>query len=94
VADLQPIHGDASFSNLLATTAGPRWNDLEDVCVGPVEWDVAGVLADARAKRGDEFAAEVLAAYGRDFDPSALERFEPVHELYGDLWRRYRSRAD
>ena len=34
VADLQPIHGDASFSNLLSTSEGPRWNDLEDVCIG------------------------------------------------------------
>ncbi len=31
--DQQPLHGDASFSNLLATSRGPRWNDLEDVCV-------------------------------------------------------------
>ena len=39
----QPLHGDASLSNLLATAGGPRWNDFEDVCVGAVEWDVAGV---------------------------------------------------
>ena len=61
----QPLHGDASLSNLLAADSGPRWNDFEDVCIGPVEWDVAGVVADARAKRGDAFSAELLAAYGR-----------------------------
>jgi hypothetical protein len=93
LADQQPIHGDASFSNLLATGSGPRWNDFEDVCVGTVEWDVAGVLSDARAARGDAFSAEVLAAYGGECDPAALERVDEVHALYGALWRRYRRRA-
>jgi Ser/Thr protein kinase RdoA (MazF antagonist) len=93
VADPQPLHGDASLSALLATSSGPRWNDFEDVCLGPVAWDVAGVVSDARAAHGDAFSAEVLAAYGRDFDPVALERLDQVHALYGALWRRYRRRT-
>jgi thiamine kinase-like enzyme len=91
--DRQPLHGDASLSNLLATSRGPRWNDFEDACVGTVEWDVAGVLSDARAAHGAGFSAEVLAAYGGDCDPAALERVDQVHALYGRLWRRYRRRA-
>lgn len=93
--DQRPLHGDASFSNLLATADGPRWNDFEDVCVGPVEWDVAGVVADARERHGSAFAAEVLAAYGNGCDPDVLARVDAVHALYGTLWRRYaiRSRA-
>jgi thiamine kinase-like enzyme len=91
--DQQPLHGDASLSNLLMTSSGPRWNDFEDVCFGTVEWDVAGVLSDARAAHGDEFSAEVLAAYGDECDPAALERVDQVHALYGALWRRYRRRA-
>lgn len=91
--DQQPLHGDASLSNLLATSSGPRWNDFEDVCVGTVEWDVAGVLSDARAAHGDAFSAEVLAAYGGEYDQAALERVDQVHALYGVLWRRYRRRA-
>jgi hypothetical protein len=91
--DRQPLHGDASLSALLATSAGPRWNDFEDVCVGRVEWDVAGVLSDARDAYGEAFAAEVLAAYGA-CDAVALERVEQVHDLYGDLWRRYRRSAE
>jgi hypothetical protein len=88
--DQQPLHGDASLSNLLATSSGPRWNDLEDVCVGTIEWDVAGVLSDARAAHGDAFSAEILAAYGGECDQAALERVDQVHALYGVLWRRYR----
>jgi Ser/Thr protein kinase RdoA (MazF antagonist) len=91
-AERQPLHGDASLSNLLPTRSGPCWSDLEDVCLGAVSWDVAGLVADARAAHGDAFGAEVLAAYGRDFDPAALERLDQVHGLYGDLWRRYRRR--
>ncbi|HEY6892242.1 MAG TPA: phosphotransferase, partial [Solirubrobacter sp.] len=88
--DRQPLHGDASLSALLATSGGPRWNDFEDVCVGRVEWDVAGVLSDARAAHGAAFSAEVLAAYGGDCDRAALHRVDQVHALYGTLWRRYR----
>ena len=90
VADQQPVHGDASLSNLLATSSGPRWNDLEDVCIGSVDWDLAGLLSDARAKHGDAFSAEVQAAYGGRHDRAALDRIDQVHTLYGALWRRYR----
>jgi thiamine kinase-like enzyme len=38
---VQPIHGDAHVGNLLATEKGWLWNDFEDVCLGPVAWDVA-----------------------------------------------------
>jgi hypothetical protein len=89
----QPLHGDGSFSNLLSTSGGPRWNDFEDVCVGGIEWDVAGVLSDARTRHGEAFSAEVLAAYGGECDPDALDRVDQVHALYGTLWRRYRGRA-
>lgn len=37
----RPLHGDAHTGNMLMTQAGPRWMDFEDVCVGPVEWDLA-----------------------------------------------------
>jgi hypothetical protein len=89
----QPLHGDASLSNLLATGSGPRWNDFEDVCVGAVEWDVAGVVSDARARYGETFSSELLAAYGGGLDPAALAQVDEVHEVYGTLWRRYHRRT-
>lgn len=46
----QPLHGDAHTGNVLLTSSGPRWNDFEDVCVGPIEWDLASLtLTDAAA---------------------------------------------
>src|SRR5436190_10066325 len=61
----QALHGDASMSNLLRTDSGPVWIDLEDVCFGPVAWDILGLVTSARA-RGErpEFIQELLAAYG------------------------------
>jgi hypothetical protein len=48
----RPVHGDAHAGNVLATRSGHRWVDFEDVCLGPVEWDLAsagltGTHADA-----------------------------------------------
>jgi hypothetical protein len=37
----RPLHGEPHGGNLLATPAGPRWIDLEDAAMGPVEWDLA-----------------------------------------------------
>jgi hypothetical protein len=87
--DAQPLHGDASLGNLLVTERGPVWNDLEDVCRGPVEWDVAGVVHSARV-RGlpDAFTVEVLAAY----DGPSLDDLAPLlaaHELYLDVWQAF-----
>ena len=43
----RPLHGEAHFGNLLSTDEGPRWVDLEAACVGPVEWDLASLPAEA-----------------------------------------------
>ena len=47
----RPLHGDAHTGNVLMTPGGPLWTDFEDVCVGPVEWDLASmtITEDARA---------------------------------------------
>jgi hypothetical protein len=39
----RPLHGDAHTGNVLMTPGGPLWTDFEDVCVGPVEWDLASM---------------------------------------------------
>ena len=86
----QPLHGDASLSNLLTTEAGPRWNDFEDACCGSPTWDVVGLVDDAREHHGEAFAADLLRAYGRDTDPALVQLVRDTHALYGTLWQRYR----
>jgi Ser/Thr protein kinase RdoA (MazF antagonist) len=89
----QAIHGDASISNLLRTDRGLLWNDLEDVCIGPVHWDVAGLVLDARTRGADEaFVADLLDAYGRP-DLEALDDFIAAHLLYTTIWRAHRMSA-
>jgi hypothetical protein len=87
----QPLHGDASLSNLLRTPHGLLWNDFEDVLEGPAQWDVAGyamALVDAGADEG--FVHRALDAYGWDHDVD-LAPFTAAHEVYGEIWRRYRA---
>ena len=83
----QPIHGDASISNLLRTDRGLIWNDLEDVCVGPVHWDVAGLIIDPRARGGSE---ALLRAYG-GLELEELSDFITAHRLYTTTWRAFDS---
>ena len=38
---IQPVHGDAPSYNTIRTTAGVLFADFEDVCLAPLEWDLA-----------------------------------------------------
>jgi Ser/Thr protein kinase RdoA (MazF antagonist) len=85
----QAIHGDASMWNLLRTANGLVWNDLEDVCCGPVHWEVAGLVAQARARgQSDDFVADVIRAYG-GLDLKKLDAFIEAHQLYTTIWRAF-----
>ena len=88
----QALHGDASLSNVLRTDRGLVWNDLEDVCAGPVAWDVAGLVASATARgHGPRFIEELLAAYG-EAGAYDLEPFLEAHALYDVVWQAYDAR--
>ena len=66
--DGRPIHGDAHLQNVLWTRDGPLWSDLENICRGPREFD----LACLRFRPSPEFDA-ALAAYG-EHDADTVER--------------------
>jgi hypothetical protein len=85
----QAIHGDASLSNLIGTGSGLIWNDLEDVCVGPVHWDVAGLVVEARAAgASDAYTADLLRVYGGP-ELEELGDFMAAHRLYETVWTAY-----
>jgi phosphotransferase family enzyme len=87
----QALHGDAGIGNLLRTGDGLLWNDLEDVCRGPVEWDVAGVVESARARgQSEAYVEEMLDAYGGP-PLDELSEFIAAHELYATIWRSRRA---
>ncbi len=74
----QPLHGDAHLGNLLNTTNRVLWADWEDAFSGPVEWDLASIIWNARILEGNHaYVDEILHAYqksGGHFDPTALNQ--------------------
>jgi len=88
----QPLHGDASMGNLLRTDNGLVWNDLEDVCVGPVAWDISGLVASAKARgQSARYIEELLAGYGGP-GVEGLETFLEAHALYDVVWQAFEAR--
>jgi hypothetical protein len=79
----QPIHGDAHEENALA---GGTWQDLDEVCAGPVEWDLAS-LQHRRYIFGERQAetAAALSAYGAH-DHRAVEMLGPLVVLAIAAW--------
>ncbi len=47
--DVQALHGDGPSHNVIRTTSGILFSDFEDVCLGPVEWDLAHLGPEANA---------------------------------------------
>ena len=67
----RPLHGDAHTGNVLLTSTGPRWTDFEDVCSGPVEWDLASLTV----------TDEAVAAYPGPIDENRLEECRDLRRL-------------
>lgn len=67
----RPLHGDAHTGNVLMTPSGPLWTDFEDVCVGPVEWDLASMT----------ISDDALAAYPGPIDRTRLTDCRDLRRL-------------
>ncbi|MFI6097895.1 phosphotransferase family protein [Lentzea sp. NPDC051213] len=80
--DVQPLHGDSHYGNVLMTAAGPVWNDFEDCWRGPVAWDLA-CLAGAK---GPEAAQRAVELYGGGAAPDDVEFHVETRVLFGTLW--------
>ncbi|CAN5830158.1 hypothetical protein BH11VER1_BH11VER1_04410 [soil metagenome] len=72
----QPLHGDAHMGNLMNTTNGLLWTDWEDTFAGPVEWDLASIIWNAKILEEDHITVQqILDTYlevGGVIDESAL----------------------
>ncbi|MBQ0931662.1 aminoglycoside phosphotransferase family protein [Ideonella sp. 4Y16] len=75
-APLQWLHGDAHRQNVRQGTGGALWLDWEDACLGPLEWDLAGLVAASRVlgQEGDwpEAALAGWRSVGRPVDEALL----------------------
>jgi hypothetical protein len=86
----RPLHGDAHFGNVLWSPEGPLWTDLENVCSGPAELDLACL-----AWRDAPGTTAALQAYGAH-DSEVVEAVTPYLCLFLAVWtvviaRRVRS---
>jgi hypothetical protein len=74
----QPLHGDAHMGNLMNTTRGLLWTDWEDAFSGPIEWDVASIIWNARILDEDHAMVNaILNAYreaGGQINEAALHQ--------------------
>jgi Ser/Thr protein kinase RdoA (MazF antagonist) len=77
----QVLHGDAGAGNLMAAGAGWIWHDFEDMCSGPVAWDLAPSVA-SRYMEG----SRVLAAYGDAIDARQLDICRQLRLLNLTVW--------
>ncbi len=83
----QPVHGDATLSNVLATARGPLWNDWEDCFRGPIAWDLAALVSRTRVFGEEpEQSAALLAGYGAELDLELLDRFVEARIWWTTLW--------
>ena len=80
----QPIHGDAHLRNVFITAEGPLWADLENVCRGPREYDLA-CTAFRTTVNGWEGGPELLAGYG-PHDAQLVVELLPVVAAFLAPW--------
>ena len=84
--NVQPLHGDAHPGNLVATRDGELvWIDFEDVCRGPLEWDLATMMDLDAVVAHHQPDPEVLA---RCTELRALQvalTLIVFHEDFGDM---------
>ena len=91
------LHGDAHPGNLLGTTTGWRWTDLEDTSPGPVGWDLACLRSTGRLDGRAAVDATPHPLSDADLEPLLLLRL-----LHGAVWSQvvasrdpgYRRQAD
>lgn len=73
--DLQPIQGDTPSHNVIRSTAGLVFGAFEDVCRGPIEWDLAG------------HGPEATAAYDTAAGPLGMRTVDPEMQRVMDAAR-------
>jgi Phosphotransferase enzyme family len=83
----QPIHGDPHLGNVLNTNLGLVWTDWEDAFMGPIEWDLASMVAAPRIFGDAGMRAELaLQGYGREFNPVALAHCIEARTFVALIW--------
>ncbi len=85
-----PLHGDAHIGNLMMTTQGLLWTDWEDAFSGPIEWDLASIIWNAKLLENDHQTVDaILSAYqnaGGKFDERVLDQCLIARAVVMSAW--------
>jgi Phosphotransferase enzyme family/ANTAR domain len=74
------VHGDAHLGNLIPTSRGPLWCDLDSTSIGPTEWDLIPVaVAHLRFPNPINLHQQLASAYG--FDVTTWPGFPVLRQL-------------
>lgn len=76
-ATVQAVQGDGPSHNVIRTTSGIQFSDFEDICIGPVEWDLAMLGPEACA----EYDAAAVALGLRATDPRVQQLMDTARSL-------------
>jgi hypothetical protein len=85
----QALHGNAHIRHLLRTPAGLQWNGFEDVCRGPIAWDVVSLGWGAHSESSASSIETALKTYdgaGGGWSWEALVPYIEARELQGVVW--------
>ncbi len=82
----RPLHGDAHHGNVWRTSAGLIWADFEDTHAGPIEWDLACMIASSVVLGTGGAATEALSGYAAKYDPELLKLMVQARTLQALGW--------
>ena len=91
------IHGDAWAGNVVSTTEGVTFLDLERCTIGPPEWDLASTACrvTSYSTLSAEDYADYCEAYGRDVTQwEWFDLFRDIRELRVTCYAAYRGQHD
>lgn len=91
------IHGDAWAGNVVSTTEGVTFLDLERCTIGPPEWDLTSTACrvTSYSTLSPEDYADYCEAYGRDVTRwDGFDLFRDIRELRVTCYAAYRAMQD
>ena len=79
------VHGDFNASNIVRLDGRLLMCDPDNLCLGPVEVDLAKIKASCQ-QLGPDCWDKLLADYPLDYNPKLLDKIVRVEEVQSVMW--------
>lgn len=80
------VHGDAQRKNSLHTTEGTVWIDFEEVCIGPLAWDLACLTMNPQFDSNRVLDRYALVSGTDRVTTAHLDVLKRLRDLEGLVW--------